>query len=442
MSEPEPAQAHSTVESLFAHGWSASLNNSNLLKFLQRKGVANFGVLVLGQAVTMITGLLTNVIWARYMPQETYGGFKVVFNFVNIVGAFCLLGTGQAALMSASQKMDGNLRQIIRSKLLANVGGAVLILLASGYYAFWDQSSPGIALALVVAATFFPFYNIADIWTAWLNGRSSFFKLSQSRILTSVMPMVGLAGAAVAGIIELWSIVLIYFVVLVVQNAFMISQIYSTRENERKDPSIISLGRHASVAMLFGSLLGLDVVILNHKFSANEVAVYAVAQVLPDLMKSLFSVCTQLFSPSIYAGQSLFEFWRGFRSKFIILTLVFSVLGIIGFFILPKATTLLFSDNYIRSAESSKWLWLSTAVFGSSSYLGLALISTKRKFFTYATYVGYPVTLMFLYFWFSNYGIKGMVGARILAGCVLCGFYCFSFWLMLKLPPRNESKSL
>jgi Na+-driven multidrug efflux pump len=218
----------------------------------------------------------------------------------------------------------------------------------------------------------------------------------------------------------------------------MISQIYSTRENNRSDPSIISLGKHSSVAMLFGSLAGLDVVILNHKFSANEVAVYAVAQVLPDLMKSLFSVCTQFLNPRINAGQSLPDFWRGFRSKFIILTLVFSLIGIVGFFVLPKAITLLFSDIYIRSAEASQWLWLSMAVIGSSSYLGYALISTKRKFCTYATYVGYPVILTLLYFLFSNYGVEGIVGARILAGCILCGFYCLGFWLMLKFPPRNE----
>jgi len=417
------------------------LNLAYFKKVLKEKQEAHFGVLALAQAATMITGLLTNVIWTRWMPQETYGAFKVVINIVNIVGAFCLLGAGQAALMSASQKMDGNLHRIIRSKLLANLGGAVLILLASAYYAFGNQSSPGIALALVVAATFFPFYNCNDIWIAWLNGRSSFFKLSLGRILTSAIPMVGLAGAAMAGIVGLWSVVLIYFVVLGVQNALMILQIYSTRENDRSDPSIISLGKHTSVAMLFGSLVGLDVVILNHKFSANEVAVYAAAQVLPDLIKSFFSVCTQMFSPRINAGQSLYDFWQGFRSIFIISTLVFSSIGIVGFFLLPKAITLLFSDIYARSAEASKWLWLSITVFGSSTYLGYALIATKRKFFTYAAYVGYPLILVLFYFLFSKYGFEGMIGARILAGFVLCGFYCLGFWLMLRLPPRNEAES-
>lgn len=441
MSEPRPAQARPPAEPLFAYCCGSFLNITNLLSLLQQKGVANLGVLALAQAATMVFGLLTNVIWARCMPQETYGGFKVVFNFVNIVGAFCLLGAGQAALMSASQKMDGNLHQIIRSKLLANVGGAAMILLASAYYAFWDQSSPGLALALVVAATFFPIYNISDIWASWLNGRSSFNKLSLGRILTSVMPMVGLAVAVAAGIMELWSIVLVYFVVLGLQNAIMILQIYSTRENEKCDRSIISLGKHTSVAMVFGSLSGLDVVLLNQKFSANEVAVYAVAQVFPEMMKSLFSVCTQLLNPHIYAGQSLSEFWGGFRPKFIILTCVFSVIGIIGFFIIPWATTLLFSDVYIRSAEASKWLWLSIAGFGSSTYLGLALISTKQKFFTYAVFIGYPVILTSLYFLFSNYGIEGMVGARILAVSILCGFYCLGFWLMLKASPQNEIKS-
>ena len=432
MSEPEPAQAHSTVESLFAHGWSASLNNSNLLKFLQRKGVANLGVLALAQAATMITGLLTNVIWARYMPQETYGGFKVVFNIVNIVGSFCLLGIGQAALMSAAQRVDGNLQGLIRSKLLANVGGSALILIASAYYAFGKQSSPSIAQALVVAAILFPVYNISDIWMAWLNGRSSFAKLTRGRVLASAILMLVLASASFVGVIKLWVVLLVYFVLSGIQNALMLIQIYSARENDRSDPNILSFGRHSSIAMMFGGLIGLDVVILNHRFSAKEVAIYAVAQVFPDLMKSLFSVFNQLFSATINSGQSIPDFWQSFRYKFLFTTLLFSVVGLSGFWLIPMATEFLFTDIYARAGGASCWLLMVTAIFGSTTFLGSALIATKRLVFVYVSYVGYPLVVLILYLAFCNFGLEGMIGARILATVLLSIFYSSGFYWALR----------
>jgi hypothetical protein len=184
--------------------------------------------------------------------------------------------------------------------------------------------------------------------------------------------------------------------------------------------------------MMFGGLIGLDVVILNHRFSAKEVAIYAVAQVFPDLMKSLFSVFNQLFSATINSGQSIPDFWQSFRYKFLFTTLLFSVVGLSGFWLIPMATEFLFTDIYARAGGASCWLLMVTAIFGSTTFLGSALIATKRLVFVYVTYVGYPLVVLILYLAFCNFGLEGMIGARILATVLLSIFYSSGFYWALR----------
>ncbi len=402
------------------------------MKRLSRPSLANFGILALAQLATMGCGLLANVIWARWMPQETYGGFKVAFNIVSLVGTLCLLGTGQAVLMSAAQRLDGNLYPLIRSKLLANLGGALLIIIASAYYAFIERASREIALALAVAAIFFPAYNLSDIWASWFNGRSRFTDLAIGRILASVLPLIGLAGAATLGVIELWTVVLVCFVLLSIQNVCMLMRVYSARENESGDRSILLSGRHANVAMMFGSLIALDVVILNHRFSANEVAVYALALVFPELVKSVFAIVNQYFAPRLNIGNSISVTWANVRRKFTAVSLFFVFIAAVGWVCIPILFPYLFSEKYADSAVYAKWLWLFSALSGVSTLLGVTLIATKRPMFIYGAFVGHPVLLLAMYLLFSSEGVAGMVFARIVGTVALAAFYVFGFFLLLR----------
>jgi O-antigen/teichoic acid export membrane protein len=410
----------------------------NLTKRLSRPSFIAFGSLVLAQAVTMVCGLSATVIWARWMPQEAYGGFKIAFNIVTLVGTFCLLGTGQAVLLSAAQRMDGNLQRLIRSKLWANFGGTCLILVAAAYYEYFARSSHSIALALAAAAFLFPVYNLSDTWTSWLNGRAHFSALAFGRILASALPLLGLAGAAVLGVIELWILVVVYFVLLGIQNLFMLAKVYSTRENDRIDSSILSNGRHSNMSMMFGSLIALDVVILNHISSANEVAVYALALVFPELIKSLFAIVNQYFSPRLSNGDSIPVIWANLRLKFAAVCIFFIFIAIAGWVCIPSLFPLLFSDKYSDSVDYAKWLWVFSALSGATSFLGVALLATKRLIFIYGVFVGHPMLLLVMYLIFSSDGAAGMVLARIVGTSALGAFYVSGFLFLLMSDGRKH----
>jgi O-antigen/teichoic acid export membrane protein len=348
------------------------------------------------------------------------------------VGTLCLLGAGHAALMSAAQRADGNLERIVRAKSLANAGGSLLLLLTAVYYLFAANSTLPITFALIVLAILFPAYNLSDIWTSWLNGRSEFGELAKGRVLIYFLPLSSVAMVAIFGITALWQVVAVYFTLVGAYNLVMLRRILVSRSNVTVDEGVLRHGRHMTAAMVFGGLTSLDVLILNHYFPAAEVAVYAVAFVLPELVRSLLVVVNQLIAPKLNNGQSLTEFWLKFKNFFLVLTASTFTLGVVGFFALPIVIPMLFSNEYVAAGSYSKWLWLATACLGSFGLLANALLATKKLVFTYSMHVGYPVLVCSLYFAFANDGPDGMIKARIIAMTTISLFYAISFYFMVR----------
>ena len=375
------------------------------------------------------------------MPQETFGQFKVVMAFLGVVSAFCLLGTSQAAVMSASKGADGNLALLLRGKFLANIGGAILILGGAAYYAWLRNSSGPVAIALMAAALFFPLYNTSDVWIAWLNGKSEFRVLANGRIVTALLTFVTVLTLGLVGDTDVWVIVVVLVAALSAQNAFLLSKALKYRSGAIEDKTLICLGRHATVAMLFSALLALDVVILDYYFNPGDVAIYAVALLFPDQIRAIFSIFIQTISPRMYRYESLIELWAGFRTEFLVLTLGFVFIAVLGFFLFPVMIPWLFSEKYAVAAEYGKWLWLTIGLLGSTSFLGVALTARHSLITIYATGVGYPLCLGALYFYWIEEGIEGMVTARIVATCAMAALFVGAFAILLWRERREASNA-
>ena len=382
--------------------------------------------------IMAVCGISTNLIWANLVPQEIFGGFKVIFAIVNMIGTLCLLGTGQASLMSAAQNADGNLARLVFTKLIANAGGSLLLLTAAFYYTHSVGSSESIAIGLVVAALLFPVYNISDIWTSWLNGKARFRELATGRALIYILPLFSMITVVIFSISELWQVVLIYFTLTGVQNVIMLKRVLNLRAKLTNDEGILRLGRHATFAMMAGGIVSLDVIILNHFFSVIDVAIYSIALVLPELLKALLTIINQLFAPKVNDGRPLAIFWQTHSNNFLIITIGLIVIGVVGFFLIPIIVPLLFSEKYIASSQYSKWLWLVMACVGSLSLLGNLLIATRKLIFTYGAFLGYPILLTILLFSYVADGVAGIVTARVLAMVGLHLFYGVGFYLSIK----------
>lgn len=387
----------------------------------------SIGPLALSQAFAMACGLATTTVWARFLPVETYGEFRTALSVISFVSTFCLLGTGQAATMAAAQNRDGTLIPLLRNKMLANGLGGLALAGAAAYYSHADGGSSGIAAALIVAAVIFPVYNVADIWQAWVNGKARFVEQALARGAIAALTLAAVAGGAFLGVDRLWPILAAYMAGQAAVNAVILVRAAMRRKNREVDRGILIYGKHASTALLFNSLLALDMVFLNHFASARDVAIFAIAMQFPEQLKTVYSVLGQAASPYIYRSTRVTETWKSLRRIFYLLCGAVAVIGVAGVFILPPATRWLFTERYAEAAEYGKWLWLALAATIPPTFLGTALLATRQRSFLYVPNVGFPVMQTSLYVCLAGDGVSGMVEARIIAILSLSAWYVAGF---------------
>lgn len=396
----------------------------------------SIGPLALSQAFAMACGLATTTVWARFLPVETYGEFRTALSVISFVSTFCLLGTGQAATMAAAQNRDGTLIPLLRNKMLANGLGGLALAGAAAYYSHADGGSSGIAAALIVAAVIFPVYNVADIWQAWVNGKARFAEQALARGTIAALTLAAVAGGAFLGVDRLWPILAAYMAGQAAVNAVILVRAAMRRKNRDVDPAILRYGRHATVALVFNSLLTLDMAILNHFASAREVAMFAIAMQFPEQLKAVLSVIGQATSPYIYRSRCFVETWKSMRRPFWALCGTMVTIGVIGLFALPPVTRWLFTARYAEAAEYGKWLWMTSACAGPTGIISIALLASRRPIFIYLPNVAYPILLSGLYLLMAKDGIEGMTLARIIATIALASFYYVSFYYHLRREKR------
>lgn len=394
-------------------------------------------MLGIAHVLTLGLGVATTMIWTRWLPQETFGQYKVVIAFLSITAVFCQQGIGQAAIMSSSKNFDGNLRLLLKSKLISNLGGSGIILCGAAYYAWVDRQANGMVFGLLAAAICFPVFNTTDIWFSWLNGKSLFSRLAAGRVFASFVGLVCVACLGAAGVRDVWIAVLAYLAAMVAVNMVMLSISLRERSNDTKDAEVINFGRQMTLVLMVSGLLPLDMIVLERNASASDVATYAVALLFPDQIKAIFSIFTQALAPRMLQSANFRELWLAIRGQFIAISAGFFIVGVAGFFALPAITTALFTAKYAEAATYGSWLWLTVGSLGSTSLLGYALTAKQKLITTYAASAGYPFALGFFYFLWMDAGVKGMVAARIAAALLLSMVFVSSFIFYLRTERRE-----
>ncbi len=390
------------------------------------------GPLALTQIVAVACGLLTTVIWTRMMPQDTFGEFRIVLALQSFAAAFCLVGLSQTAIMAASSAKDGAYLDLFRLRFLANLAGMAILLAAAGYYWISAGGSKDLIASLLISCLLFPIYNLSDLWASWLNGKSKFTAFAIWRSLNAAIPLALIAAAAVLGIQDLWPYVLALMIAICSLNLIVLLSEKSKLSNDTNDASILKFGHHTSAASLVSSLATLDVIILDHYYSPDEVAIYAIALQFPQIANMAIGTVAQAITPRIYRSADPASAWRDVRMVFVFTVAASTLMGAIGFYLLEFAVSTLFSDKYSVAAHHSKWLWLFICLGAPTSLLAPILLGTKRQLFVYVPSIGYPAIQALLYLALASAGISGLILARIVGSFCLFAFYVISLYLLLQ----------
>ena len=396
-----------------------------------------FGALSSTRVVRIIISIASGALWARYVTPSDYGQFQLIMSFVAIAASLSLNGLGQSLTLSAAKQHDGNFIPILKSKIIATCVGSIGLIFLSFYY---RNSQPSLFDGLLLAALFFPLYELQKIWTAWFSGRGWLKALSGLKIGHALLSLGVLGTLILSHQASLPNLVIGLVGITSIVSAVLVVYIFTHLQNKKTDQSIISFGFHATAASLLNSLILTDKLIINEYLAIEDVAVYTIALVFPNQIKALFGIFSNMITPQISKVDKIVDAWAYLRPKMPFITLLFIFIGIIGFFMIPIFLPIIFSERYVQAIPYGKWLWLILSFTAPASYLSSILRAQKKVKFVYIFELSHPVILITLILALIDYGLWGIVYAKAIHYTTASVFFVGTFYFYLYREKKRLQK--
>lgn len=391
----------------------------------------NFSYLTNAHILILIIGVVTSAIWTRYTTVEIYGKYQLVMSFISIVAVLSIPGFSMSAQLSAAQEKHGNLEILFRKKIYFSFISTVILVVIGLYYQL-IKNDEEIGYMLYIISFLYPFYNLRSIWESWLTAIGEYKKLSLIQIYYALIGLISLVISLIA-IKNIYLVVFITFSCIAIANILIIKYFEKKVINKIKDNELITYGYKLSWAMIIPVVMSFDKLIIAEYLTIKDVAIYSVAILFPSYIKTLYNIISRLITPSISSAKNVKEAWDYLKPKLVKISILFFLIGLIGFFIIEYLMHILYTDKYIESGIYAKWLWLFIVLSVPVTYLADILRAQKRLKFEYLSYFLIPmIKITSFILLLPKFNLWGMVYAIAITNIFTMVYYILYFYYEYK----------
>ncbi len=387
--------------------WSERYTKVDMV-YLVRGGA----LLTSADVVLAVVSLGLSVLIAAYVPKDIYGIYRYVLAITTTVGIFSLTGMNSAVTRAVALGREG----VFARSLIVQGRYALLQLAAAGtvaaYYFFMGNATYGIAFTLV--ALIAPISGVCNTYTAFLNGRKDFARLTSWRIQSGLLNIAAMATVVLTSP-TIILLTLAYFLSTLLSNIWFLWRTFRNYHPGREvDAEDLSYGKHLSVMNGIGTFSGqLDLLLVYHLLGPVSLATYAFAILIPERLRVLLNFLPNLLLPRL-AGQTR-EMLRA-SAKHRVWLLLVATLAMAGAYAL--AAPFIFSVFFPAYAEAVPY----------SIFAGLIVVTAAQKYFAtaltaegsyrslyYLSVITPIVKIVLSVICISLFGIWGALGARLAA---------------------------
>ncbi len=369
--------------------------------------------------ISLIFGLALSVAFARLVPQEVFGQYNFLLAILGIVSIASIPGLNAAVLRSVARGYEGSYKQAVKTKFLWSLLGIPVLLGVGAYYYYYDARIIGIGL--MMSSIFFPFIHAPNTWNNFLAGKKRFDLLA---IYGSIQ--VGINAAAMIAVLFLNATHLILIIITyLVTNSFLNCLLYirslKYTENQSKDDECQKYGYFLTGTNVIG-ILGshIDKILIGTLLGAPQLAIYAIALMIPTRIKDLLKMFWSPFTPKISEqGIRMGEVRDRVKRLILPLGLLVLVGSLVYWLFIDDIMLLLFGTKYTESAIYSQILLLWILLTIPDGFLGTFIMAKKNiRAIVLVNYIfpflGIGIIGGFIYLW----GIMGAVWGRIVGRAI------------------------
>lgn len=260
----------------------------------------NSFLVLISQGVGILRGLVGGYLVARFFSQEMYGEYQFMLGAMGMIGILAIPGIATPVARAWSRGESFSLGTITRHQLMVASVGSFLLVAAIPFLGMYGKQD--LWPLFLTAAIIFPLPPIAMVYFGSYTVGTSRFGLSlKATIVWSVISIV-----ATAFIILFYQSALLMLVTsTVIPPLVYLWMSRNIRPPPEKDPEdtkkIIRYAWQLSLASLPADLVWyLDKMLISYFFGLNQLAVFSVALLIPENLKTI----AKQFFPVAFAKQS------------------------------------------------------------------------------------------------------------------------------------------
>lgn len=256
--------------------------------------------LLLTQSIATICGLVATIIFTNLLSSTDFGVYRYILGLAAILAAFSLTGLGQSVFQTAAKNYTFFFKRSIRLSFLFSLSTVVVSGIVALYYFLNDNNT--LALGALMIGIFVPLDIVFQNIFPFLHGRKRFRESAALRSIRSIV----VTGASVGTLLITQDVLILVLVYLFVQalSVFVIYLFYRPKVTSETDETISKKYRsyaiHTSVRNFIVNVsFRADTIIVFQQLGATELAIYTVANLIPEQIKTSFKTLGILIIPKL-----------------------------------------------------------------------------------------------------------------------------------------------
>lgn len=252
--------------------------------------------LSIGYGTNIIKGLVISILMANILAKEDYGYYKYILSIFSLIGIFSIGGMSTAVTQSVARDLDGIFKKAIKVILKWSWLGSIALLAISAYY--YNKDNLNFTWIFIFLAILFPWYSISGYYGAILSGKKRFDIQTKYFTIYSLLTSIVIIGSILSTSNVFWIIFAFILSDAIIGGFFTYRASKKYLLNDKTDPDSIQYGMKLSLISIIGLIAqNIDKIILPILLGYQELAVYAIALVVPEQIKAWFNNFATLALP-------------------------------------------------------------------------------------------------------------------------------------------------
>src|SRR3989344_670524 len=331
--------------------------------------------LTFGSGISTLISLILSLVFANFIPKETYGLYKYTLSILAILAIPTLTGMNTAVTQAIAKEHDGIFFPALKIKIKWGIFGFIGGILLSLYY--YSQQNYDLSLILAIASLFLPFMDSFSLYNSILAGKKLFKTSIKYNTIIQIIATLFIIFSIFIFKEALYIVIAYLLSYTILRFIFLKISTKKFIKNDIQDDKSINLGKHLSfIGILSAISLNLDSILIWHYLGPASVAIYSFALAPINPIKSLYKSILNISIPKI-AIQEKKLIKKTLPQKVLKSIFIISIPTILYIFALPYLFDIFF-PQYVESVKYAQLIALSLLLFPEKLF-GIPLVPHSDK---------------------------------------------------------------